>query len=106
VTLERIVESRIVIDQTRLLTVRSAHIMDTVRQKGGAADSAMIKGRRPEHGLPGDDWAIQATAGRRYQRFGTTRRFGDCPFLRIADGPDEVYRKSGRPPELKKHAGA
>ena len=53
VTLERIAEARIAIEQTRLLTLKTAHLMDTVGQQGGAARDRDDQDRRAEHGVQG-----------------------------------------------------
>jgi alkylation response protein AidB-like acyl-CoA dehydrogenase len=66
VTLERIVESRILIDPARLPTVRAANVMDTVGQQGSAADIAMSKIAAPNMVCQVVDRAIQAFGGRRY----------------------------------------
>jgi len=54
-------------------------------------------------------WVIDWRSGVRLA--GVTNDFGlpgdcDCPFLRIADGPDEVHRNQVGRPNCKKHAGA
>ena len=76
VTLERTVESRILIDRTRLSRARRAHD-GYGRQQGGAPHIAMI-GRRPEYGLLGDRLAIQAFGWR------ALLTISDCPAIAIA----------------------
>src|SRR5215204_5356950 len=60
VTLERIAEARIAIEQTRLLTLKTASLMDTVGNKEARAEIAMIKVAVPNMACQVIDWAIQA----------------------------------------------
>ncbi|MBT9599325.1 MAG: acyl-CoA dehydrogenase family protein [Vitreoscilla sp.] len=94
VTMERIAESRILIDQARLLVLKAAHLMDTVGNKRAAKEIAMIKVAAPAMACRVIDWAIQA--------HGAAGVSGDFPLaydyaqvrtLRFADGPDEVHRQ-------------
>jgi acyl-CoA dehydrogenase len=105
VTLERIAESRILIDQARLLTLRAAYMMDTVGNKIARAEIAMIKVAAPNMACRVIDWAIQAFGGAGVTNdFGLAGAFAIARFLRIADGPDEVHRNQIGRLELKKHA--
>ena len=60
VTLERIAEARIAIEQTRLLTLKTAYLMDTVGNKEARREIAMIKIAAPQMACQVIDWAIQA----------------------------------------------
>jgi acyl-CoA dehydrogenase len=105
VTLERIAESRILIDQARLLTLRAAYMMDTVGNKVARAEIAMIKVAAPNMAQKVIDWAIQAFGGAGVTNdFGLAAAFATARFLRIADGPDEVHRNQIGRLELRKHA--
>jgi acyl-CoA dehydrogenase len=104
VTLERIAESRILIDQARLLTLRAAYMMDTVGNKVARAEIAMIKVAAPNMAQKVIDWAIQAFGGAGVTNdFGLAAAFATARFLRIADGPDEVHRNQIGRLELRKH---
>jgi acyl-CoA dehydrogenase len=105
VTLERIAESRILIDQARLLTLRAAYMMDTVGNKAARAEIAMIKVAAPNMACRVIDWAIQAFGGAGVTNdFGLAGAYAIARLLRIADGPDEVHRNQIGRLELKKHA--
>jgi acyl-CoA dehydrogenase len=104
VTLERIAESRIAIDQARLLTLHTARLMDTVGNKAARAEIAMIKVAVPAMACKVIDWAIQLFGGA-----GLTNdtiiaaAYAAARALRIADGPDEVHRNQLARIELAKH---
>src|SRR6267154_1075651 len=93
VTLERIAKSRIMIDQCRLLTLRAAWMMDTVGNKAARKEIAMIKAAAPGMACQVIDWAIQAFGGGGVTGdYGLAYSYATARLLRIADGPDEVYR--------------
>lgn len=102
---EWIAQSRIEIEQARLLTLKAAYMMDTVGNKEAKQEIAMIKAVAPQMALNVLDRAIQA--------FGGAGVSDDTPLaflwaqartLRIADGPDEVHRAQIAKLELKKHS--
>ena len=104
VTLERIAEARIMIDQTRLLVLNAAHMMDTVGNKVAAKEIAMIKVAAPNMACQVIDWAIQAHGGGGVSEdFGLARAYAAARTLRLADGPDEVHRNQIGRMELKRH---
>ncbi len=105
VTLERIAQSRILIDQARLLTLHTAYKMDTEGNKAARAEIAMIKVAAPNMACQVLDWAIQAFgAAGVTDDFGLASAYAIARFLRIADGPDEVHRNQIGRLELRKHA--
>ena len=104
VTQERIAEARCLIEQSRLLTLKAAYMMDTVGNKVAKAEIAMIKIVAPNMALKVIDWAIQVHGG-----MGVS---DDTPLammwahqrtLRFADGPDEVHRNALAKLELARH---
>ncbi|HEX7969653.1 MAG TPA: acyl-CoA dehydrogenase family protein [Stellaceae bacterium] len=104
VTLERIAESRIMIEQTRLLTLKAAYMMDKVGNKGARAEIAMIKVAAPNMLCQIVDWAIQAHgAAGVTSDFGLANSYAHARTLRLADGPDEVHRNQIGRLELQKH---
>jgi acyl-CoA dehydrogenase len=107
VTLERIAESRIKIDQARLLTLKAAYMMDTVGNKIAAKEIAMIKVAAPNMACEVIDWAIQAHGGGGVtDQFGLSYMYAQARTLRLADGPDEVHRNQIGKLELGKYVPA
>ena len=104
VTQERIAESRIMIDQCRLLTLFAAHKMDVHGNKEARKEIAMIKVAAPNMTCKIIDWAIQAHgAGGVSNDFGLSKMYAQSRTLRLADGPDEVHRNQIARLELKRH---
>ncbi len=104
VTLERIAESRIAIEQSRLLTLKAAYMMDTVGNKVARKEIAMIKVAAPNMALRVIDWAIQAHGGAGVcDDFGLAYAYAGARTLRLADGPDEVHRNQIAKLELREH---
>jgi acyl-CoA dehydrogenase len=102
--LERIAESRMMIDQARLLTLKAAHVMDTAGNKAARAEIAMIKVVAPNMALKVIDWAIQAHGGAGIcDDFELPRDYAHIRTLRIADGPDEVHRNQLAKLEMRKY---
>jgi acyl-CoA dehydrogenase len=107
VTQERIAESRIMIEQARLLTLNAAHMMDTVGNRAAKAEIAMIKVAVPNMACQVIDWAIQAHGGGGTSNdFGLAAAYATARLLRLADGPDEVHRNQIARLELRKHSNA
>ena len=101
---ERIAESRCLIDQARLLTLKAAYMMDTVGNKIARAEIAMIKVVAPNVAGKVIDWAIQAHGGAGVSDdFPLAYAYALQRTLRLADGPDEVHRNAIAKLELAKH---
>ena len=104
VTQERIAEARISIEQCRLLTLKAAHMMDTVGNKAARAEIAMIKVAAPNMALKVIDWAMQAHGGGAVdEEFGLAKAYAQARTLRFADGPDEVHRNQIARLEMRKY---
>ena len=105
VTLERIAEARIAIDQARLLVYRTAWLMDTVGNKAARAEIAMIKIAAADTACRVVDWAIQAHgAAGLCEDFRLANEYAHARPIRLADGPDEVHRNSIARLELQKYS--
>lgn len=104
VTLERIAESRILIEQARLLTLKAAWAMDNGGNKAARAEIAMIKVVAPNMACQVIDWGIQAFGGAGVTNdFGLAAAYTMARYLRLADGPDEVHRNQVARLELRRH---
>jgi acyl-CoA dehydrogenase len=92
VWLERIAQSRILIDEARLLTLNAAYKMDTAGNKAARSEIAMIKVAAPNMLCTVLDWAIQAHgAAGVSDDFPLAHAYAYARTVRIVDGPDEVH---------------
>jgi acyl-CoA dehydrogenase len=101
---EWIAESRIEIEQARLLVLKSAWLMDTVGNKGARIEVSAIKVAVPNMALKILDRAIQVHGGAGVsQDFPLAEMYAHMRTLRLVDGPDEVHKRSVARQELRKH---
>jgi acyl-CoA dehydrogenase len=104
VTLERIAESRIAIDQARWLVLNAAYMMDTVGNRAAKQEIAMIKVAAPAMALKVIDWAMQVHGGGGVSDdFHLAAAYAGARTLRFADGPDEVHREQIAKLELSRY---
>ena len=107
VTQERIAEARCMIEQARLLTLKTAYMMDTIGNKGARGEIAMIKVVAPNMACQVIDWAMQVHgAAGMSDDFPLAYAYTSARTLRFADGPDEVHRNAIAKLELARHQGA
>ena len=101
---ERIADSRIMIDQARLLVLNAADRMDRVGNKAALKEIGMIKVIAPNMLCQILDWAIQAHGGGGLSEdFGLAEAYARARILRIVDGPDEVHRNQIAKLELRQY---
>jgi len=99
---EWIADSRIEIEQVRLLTLKTAWLMDTVGAKGARTEISAIKVAAPQVALKVVDRAIQAHGGGGVSEdFPLASLYAHLRTLRLADGPDEVHRMQVARRELR-----
>jgi acyl-CoA dehydrogenase len=106
VTLERIAEARILIDQARFLVLNAADMMDKVGNKAALKEIGMIKVAAPNMACKVIDWAIQSFGGGGVADPFLAHAYASARTLRIADGPDEVHRNQIAKLELRKYKPA
>ena len=101
--MERVANARINIEMCRLLTLKAAHMMDTVGNKAARQEIAMIKVAAPNMALQVIDDAMQAHGGGAMsQAFKLSYMWSRMRALRFADGPDEVHRQQIARLELRR----
>ena len=105
VTRERIAEARCMIDQSRLLTLKAAWMMDMAGNKTAKSEIAMIKVVAPQMACKVIDWAMQVHGGGGMcQDFPLAYYYTAARTLRFADGPDEVHRNAIAKLEIGKYS--
>jgi acyl-CoA dehydrogenase len=101
---EWIADSRIEIEQARLLVMKTAWLMDTVGNKGARVEVSAIKVAVPNMALRVVDRAIQAHGAAGIgPDFGLSSTYAHLRTLRLADGPDEVHRMQLARRELRRY---
>ncbi|MZD09610.1 acyl-CoA dehydrogenase [Streptomyces sp. SID5785] len=98
-----IAEARIEIDMARLLTLKAAYLMDTVGNKQARTEIAAIKVAAPNVALKVVDRAIQVHGGGGVSDdFPLASMYAHLRTLRLADGPDEVHKRTIARRELRR----
>jgi acyl-CoA dehydrogenase len=100
-----IAEARIELEMIRLLTMKAAWLMDTVGNKHARTEIAAIKVAAPNVALKVIDRAIQAHGGGGVSDdFPLAWMYAHLRTLRLADGPDEIHKRTIARHELRRHA--
>jgi acyl-CoA dehydrogenase len=100
---QNIAQSRMEIEQARLLTLKAAYMMDKVGNKAARSEIAQIKIVAPNMALKVVDRAIQAHGGAGVcQDFFLAQAYAGLRTLRLADGPDEVHQDQVGRLEIRK----
>jgi acyl-CoA dehydrogenase len=103
--LDWVAEARIELEMTRLLTLKTAWLIDTVGNKHARTEIAAIKVAAPNVALKIIDRAIQVHGGGGVSDdFPLARMYAGIRTLRLADGPDEVHKLSIARQEFRKYA--
>jgi acyl-CoA dehydrogenase len=101
---EWIADSRMDIEQARLLTMKAAWLMDTVGNKGARVEISAIKVIVPNMALRVIDRAMQAHGGMGMSEdVPLAAMYAGVRTLRLADGPDEVHRMQVAKRELRRY---
>ena len=104
---EQIAESRLAIEQARLLTLKAAWQIDQVGAKGARMEIAAIKVAAPRAALAVLDRAIQVFGGMGVSDdVPLAQMYAGARALRLADGPDEVHLRDVARAEMKRHLPA
>jgi acyl-CoA dehydrogenase len=102
-----VAEARIDLEMIRLLTLKTAWLIDTVGNKHARTEIAAIKVAAPNLALRIIDRAIQVHGGGGVSDdFPLARMYAGIRTLRLADGPDEVHKQSIARAEMRKHVQA
>jgi len=103
---QQVAESRMEIEQARLLTLKTAWLIDNVGARGARTEIAAIKVIAPRAALSVLDRAIQVHGGGGVSDdFPLARMYAGMRTLRLADGPDEVHVRTVARQELGPYLG-